>query len=66
MNPFTLMFGKEPLLTIRRDQVISRIFSDFSSPLPSSQTYILVGARGAGKTAFNDGLIFEWLCKIVA
>lgn len=50
MNPFTLMFGKEPLLTIRRDQVISRIFSDFSSPLPSSQTYILVGARGAGKT----------------
>ena len=50
MNPFTLMFGKEPLLTIRRDQIISKIFTDFSSSLPASQIYILVGARGAGKT----------------
>jgi len=49
-NPFTLMFGKEPYLTIRRDHIVSKVYSDFSSALPASQIYILIGARGAGKT----------------
>lgn len=49
-NPFTLMFGKEPNLTIRRDNIYSQIITEFSNPLPSTQFYILTGARGAGKT----------------
>ena len=49
-NPFTLMFGKEPLLTIPRHNVVSQIATDFSSALPTSQIYILIGARGSGKT----------------
>lgn len=49
-NPFTLMFGKEPYLKIKREQIISDIDVDFSSSLPTSQVYILIGARGVGKT----------------
>ena len=49
-NPFTLMFGKEPYLKIKREQIISEIDIDFLSPLPTSQVYILIGARGVGKT----------------
>ena len=50
MNPFTLMFGKEPYLTIPRRNIVSEVYSDFSSPCPTSQIYIFIGARGAGKT----------------
>ena len=50
MNPFTLMFGKEPYLTIPRRNIVSEVYSDFSSPYPTSQIYIFIGARGAGKT----------------
>lgn len=49
-NPFTLTFGKEPMLTIRREEIYFKIIDDFTSNNPSSQTYILIGARGAGKT----------------
>lgn len=46
-SPFTLMFGKEPYLTIPRRHIVSEVLSDFSSPFPTSQIYIFVGARGA-------------------
>lgn len=49
-NPFVLMFGKEPYVTIPRNQVSSEIIEDFTKFMPSSQIYILIGARGAGKT----------------
>ena len=49
-NPFVLMFGKEPYVTIPRDQIASEIIGDFSKSIPSSQIYVLLGARGAGKT----------------
>lgn len=49
-NPFTLMFGKEPALTIRRDGILNEVVTDFQSELPTSQLYILIGARGAGKS----------------
>ena len=32
MNPFTLMFGKEPYLAIPRRNIVSEVYSDFSSP----------------------------------
>ncbi len=41
MNPFTLMFGKEPHLTIPRRNIVSEVYSDFSSPYPTSQIYFL-------------------------
>ena len=53
MNPFTLMFGKEPYLTIPRRNIVSEVYSDFSSPYPTSQIYNFVSARGAGKTVIT-------------
>ncbi len=55
-NPFTLMFGKEPNEIIRRDDLIAEIANDFSSKNPSSQAYLLLGARGAGKTVLLSEL----------
>jgi len=49
-NPFTLTFGKEPLLTIRRENLYSQIINDFSLKNSSSQIYVITGARGVGKT----------------
>ena len=49
-NPFTLIFGKEPYITVRRDQLVSDVVTDFEKALPKSQIYIFIGARGAGKT----------------
>lgn len=51
-NPFTLMFGKEPKLSIKRDDMASEIINDFTSDLPSTQLYTIIGARGSGKTVF--------------
>lgn len=55
-NPFVLMFGKEPYLTIKRDQIVSDIDNDFNSKYPTSQVYVLIGARGAGKTVLLSEL----------
>ena len=49
-NPFTLMFGKEPYLIIKREQIISKIENEFVSKLPATQVYVMIGARGVGKT----------------
>lgn len=49
-NPFSTMFGKEPNLTIHRDDLFSEIVTDFENDNPSSQLYIITGARGSGKT----------------
>lgn len=49
-NPFTLMFGKIPYVNIRRDDVISDIVLEFDQERPSTQSIIIIGARGAGKT----------------
>lgn len=55
-NPFTLMFGKEPYLIIKREQIISKIDNDFLSRLPTTQVYVLIGARGVGKTVLLSEL----------
>lgn len=41
-NPFTLMFGKEPYLTIRRDHIVSK----FSSAPPTARFIALSGQGG--------------------
>lgn len=67
-NPFTLMFGKEPNLTIHREDILSEISSDFSSKVSNSQMYIMIGARGAGKTVLLSELYDsfdkedDWIC----
>ena len=49
-NPFTLDFGKEPTLYIPRNAESRKIIETFCSDIPSTHIFIIVGARGAGKT----------------
>lgn len=44
------MFGKKPTLAIQRDDLISEVVTSFSGSNPSTQLFIFIGARGAGKT----------------
>ncbi len=49
-NPFTITFGKQPGRLISRYEDIDEITSTFDSDNPVSQTYIIEGVRGSGKT----------------
>ena len=49
MNPYTLVFGKEPAQMIYRDIQTAEIIDTFNSDNPSHQVYIITGVRGAGK-----------------
>ena len=49
-NPFTITFGKTPGNYISRDIISNEIIECFSSYTPFTQTYILTGLRGMGKT----------------
>lgn len=55
-NPFTMMFGKEPNEVIKRENLIGEIAENFSSTNPPTQAYIILGARGAGKTVLLSEL----------
>jgi len=50
MNPYTLVFGKEPAQMIARHMQTAEIIDTFNSDNPSQQVYIITGVRGAGKT----------------
>ena len=60
MNPFTLTFGITPEHFIKRDEIKSKIMSDFNSEKPESNVYILTGVRGAGKTVMLNSLKKEF------
>lgn len=49
-NPFSLNFGSEPGLFIPRYDEQNRIRDTFMSENPSTHIYMLMGARGTGKT----------------
>lgn len=49
-NPFTLTFGKQPNLYLDRYENTNEILSAFLSDNPISQTYLISGVRGSGKT----------------
>ncbi len=49
-NPFTLSFGALPNQFISRPAQRDRILGDFLSERPSSNTYMITGVRGSGKT----------------
>ncbi len=49
-NPFTLTFGKQPVKYINRYENMDDILSTFEAINPVSQTYLISGIRGSGKT----------------
>ena len=51
-NPFTLTFGKQPLRLIAREETINTVLDVFDAEHSVSQTYMVEGIRGSGKTVF--------------
>ena len=49
-NPFSVIFGKEPVQVIRRLEETDRILSAFNEEPAFSQVYLITGVRGSGKT----------------
>ena len=49
-NPYTLVFGKEPLQLISRAPTITQVEEAFSGSAPSQQVFLITGVRGSGKT----------------
>ena len=58
-NPFSLDFGAKPNLYIPRLEEQNRIISTFSSTKPSSHIFMLIGARGTGKTVLMTSISHE-------
>ncbi|MGT2929017.1 ATP-binding protein [Streptococcus dentasini] len=49
-NPFTLGFGKRPYTFISRTSEIQSVINDFNEENSASQSYLITGVRGSGKT----------------
>ena len=49
-NPFTLTFGKEPYTAITRYEDLNMITDTFQAENPVTQTFLIEGIRGCGKT----------------
>lgn len=49
-NPYTLVFGKEPLQLVSRGPVVMQILEAFEGDAPSQQVFLITGVRGSGKT----------------
>ena len=66
-NPFTLTFGKKPNRYINRYESTNDIISTFEAHNPISQTYLISGIRGSGKTVLMTSvanqlrLSSEWI-----
>ena len=56
VNPFNIAFGKEPLQLIERPAEFMRICEDFDNENPESNTYVITGVRGCGKTILLSSL----------
>ena len=50
MNPYTMVFGKEPYQLIARVNQTRKIVDSFMSENPPYQVYMITGVRGSGKT----------------
>ena len=58
-NPYSIMFGKEPVRNIRREKLLRQVIDDFTAPDPMMQVYMVTGVRGSGKTVFlSDAAAF--------
>ena len=51
-NPYTLVFGKEPLQLISRMPQSMAVIDSFTRNTPSQMVYMITGIRGSGKTVF--------------
>ena len=58
-NPFTLTFGKKPPEYITRYDNMNTIISTFTSDNPVSQSYLIEGIRGSGKTVLMTSVANE-------
>lgn len=58
-NPFTLTFGKKPNEYISRYENTDTIISTFDAENPVSQTYLIQGIRGSGKTVLMTAVTSE-------
>ena len=56
VNPFTLMFGKQPGEYINRYENAEMILGTFSTENPVSQIYLIEGVRGSGKTVLMTAI----------
>ena len=67
-NPYTLMFGKEPLQIISRFSQTRQIFDAFLSVPSPQMIYMITGVRGSGKTVMMTEVSNEisshedWIC----
>ena len=60
-NPFTLTFGKQPSRYIERYENTDTIVDVFDAENPVSQTYLIEGIRGSGKTVLMTSITKELL-----
>ena len=58
-NPFTITFGKQPNKLISRYEDIDTILSNFKAENPVSQTFLIEGIRGSGKTVLMTTIAKE-------
>lgn len=58
-NPFTLTFGKQPNLLISRGAETGQIINTYNSENPVTQTYLIEGIRGSGKTVMMTTIAKE-------
>lgn len=49
-NPFSLIFGQEPMNIVKRYTKNDEILATFTETNPSYKACILTGVRGSGKT----------------
>lgn len=58
-NPFTIAFGKKPVQYISRISQTENVIDMFNAETPSSQAFMVVGVRGAGKTVMLSNISKE-------
>ena len=58
-NPYSLLFGKEPMQEIPRTADEDLVLSSFCADPSPQQVFILTGVRGSGKTVLMSGISKE-------
>lgn len=56
-NPFSIAFGREPTQIVARDVELTPIYESFAGNGLNSDSYIITGPRGSGKTVALSRLI---------
>ncbi len=55
-NPFSLDFGGTPYLLIPRYNEVTKIINSFTAEIPQSHIFMILGARGNGKTVLMSSV----------